>query len=349
MSIAACAVSFAAALTLALVPAAAGARTPGSGIHLIKHVVIIMQENHSFDNYFGTYPGADGIPGLAGHPGTVPCVPDPNAAAATSRTTTPQLTGAGGPHFQESARRRHRPRQDGRVRRPAPRARRRTPRSSDAWPTPSRRSTASPIGDQLPRRDGLPQRRARSRTTGPTRTTSCSRTTCSSPPRPGAWSPTCTWSPGGRRSAQDANNPFTCMADNRFPEYDRRVSSCRPRPERGARGRLRGGSGLAVPATTQQPPIYALDRHHLPAAQVRRELALLHPAGHRARLRDRRDDLHAGAAGRHRRRRSGTRCPSFSDVRQDNQIGNVVAVHAAVHRRAERDAARGLVGDPERR
>ena len=36
-----------------------------------------MQENRSFDSYFGTYPGADGIPGLAGHPGKVPCVPDP--------------------------------------------------------------------------------------------------------------------------------------------------------------------------------------------------------------------------------------------------------------------------------
>jgi phospholipase C len=40
-------------------------------IHTIKHVVIIMQENRSFDEYFGTYPGADGIP-----PGV--CVPDPN-------------------------------------------------------------------------------------------------------------------------------------------------------------------------------------------------------------------------------------------------------------------------------
>ncbi len=28
----------------------------------IKHLVTVMQENHSFDNYFGTYPGADGIP-----------------------------------------------------------------------------------------------------------------------------------------------------------------------------------------------------------------------------------------------------------------------------------------------
>ena len=28
----------------------------------INHIVVIMQENRSFDNYFGTYPGANGIP-----------------------------------------------------------------------------------------------------------------------------------------------------------------------------------------------------------------------------------------------------------------------------------------------
>jgi phospholipase C len=33
-----------------------------AGIHKIQHVVIIMQENRSFDSYFGTFPGADGIP-----------------------------------------------------------------------------------------------------------------------------------------------------------------------------------------------------------------------------------------------------------------------------------------------
>jgi phospholipase C len=35
---------------------------PVRGIHKIKHVVVIMQENRSFDSYFGTYPGADGFP-----------------------------------------------------------------------------------------------------------------------------------------------------------------------------------------------------------------------------------------------------------------------------------------------
>jgi len=38
----------------------------------IRHLIVVMQENHTFDNYFGTFPGADGIP-----PGT--CMPvDPH-------------------------------------------------------------------------------------------------------------------------------------------------------------------------------------------------------------------------------------------------------------------------------
>ncbi len=28
----------------------------------VRHFVVLLQENHTFDNYFGTYPGADGIP-----------------------------------------------------------------------------------------------------------------------------------------------------------------------------------------------------------------------------------------------------------------------------------------------
>ena len=52
----------------------AHARTPPPGIHKIRHVVVVMQENRSFDSYFGTYPGADGIPMRNGVP-TI-CVPD---------------------------------------------------------------------------------------------------------------------------------------------------------------------------------------------------------------------------------------------------------------------------------
>ena len=50
-----------------------------SGIQKIKHVVIIMQENRSFDAYFGTFPGADGIPSKNGQ--FTVCVPDPEDRA----------------------------------------------------------------------------------------------------------------------------------------------------------------------------------------------------------------------------------------------------------------------------
>ncbi|HEY6280463.1 MAG TPA: alkaline phosphatase family protein, partial [Burkholderiales bacterium] len=30
-------------------------------VNPIQHVVIIVKENHCFDNYFGTFPGADGM------------------------------------------------------------------------------------------------------------------------------------------------------------------------------------------------------------------------------------------------------------------------------------------------
>jgi phospholipase C len=43
-----------------------GARPGLTGIHKIEHVVVIMQENRSFDSYFGTFPGADGIPAANG-------------------------------------------------------------------------------------------------------------------------------------------------------------------------------------------------------------------------------------------------------------------------------------------
>ena len=46
----------------------AGSYVVPPGIHKIKHVIIVMQENRSFDSYFGTYPGADGIPMKNGKP-----------------------------------------------------------------------------------------------------------------------------------------------------------------------------------------------------------------------------------------------------------------------------------------
>ena len=66
-----------------------------SGIHKIKHVIIIMQENRSFDNYFGTYPGVDGIPMKNGVP-TV-CIPNPKGPGQRPYHDTADFNG-GGPH-----------------------------------------------------------------------------------------------------------------------------------------------------------------------------------------------------------------------------------------------------------
>ncbi len=70
-------------------------------IHKIKHVVIIMQENRSFDSYFGTFPGADGIPMQNGVP-TV-CIPDPATNTCQKPYHDTNDVNAGGPHGQSEA------------------------------------------------------------------------------------------------------------------------------------------------------------------------------------------------------------------------------------------------------
>jgi phospholipase C len=66
------------------------------GIHKIKHVIVIMQENRSFDSYFGVYPGADGIPMKDGQP-TV-CVPDPKNGGCVKPFHDRNDVNGGGPH-----------------------------------------------------------------------------------------------------------------------------------------------------------------------------------------------------------------------------------------------------------
>jgi phospholipase C len=70
------------------------------GIHKIKHVIMIMQENRSFDSYFGTYPGADGIPMKNGKP-TV-CVPNPGGGCTRPYHDRADRNG-GGPHGEGNA------------------------------------------------------------------------------------------------------------------------------------------------------------------------------------------------------------------------------------------------------
>jgi phospholipase C len=72
-----------------------------AGITKIKHIIVIMQENRSFDTYFGTYPGADGIPMQNGVP-TV-CVPDPATHTCVKPYHNTHDLNGGGPHGAPAA------------------------------------------------------------------------------------------------------------------------------------------------------------------------------------------------------------------------------------------------------
>jgi len=61
----------------------------------IRHVIVIMQENRSFDSYFGTYPGANGIPA-----GT--CLPKASGPCAHPFHDGSDVN-AGGPHAAANA------------------------------------------------------------------------------------------------------------------------------------------------------------------------------------------------------------------------------------------------------
>ena len=68
------------------------------GIHKIRHIVVIMQAGRSFDSYFGTYPGADGLPFYV-------CLPDPLNKGCVAAFHDRNDRNYGGPRGQPSARR----------------------------------------------------------------------------------------------------------------------------------------------------------------------------------------------------------------------------------------------------
>lgn len=65
--------------------------------------MFIVQENRSFDHYFGAFPGADGIPGLAEGAPTV-CVPDPALGRCSAPWPSNDLALEGGPHSSKASR-----------------------------------------------------------------------------------------------------------------------------------------------------------------------------------------------------------------------------------------------------
>jgi phospholipase C len=107
LGIALVAIVAAASVGVALSPngsSAADAKKPRPpvGIHKIKHVIVIMQENRSFDQYFGTYPGADGIPRNPDGTFAV-CVPNPATGGCEKPFHDTSDLNAGGPHGQANA------------------------------------------------------------------------------------------------------------------------------------------------------------------------------------------------------------------------------------------------------
>jgi phospholipase C len=64
----------------------------------LKHLIFIVQENRSFDHYFGTFPGAEGFPMRAGRPNV--CVPDPVLGRCVPPYHTNSQLHEGGPHAQ---------------------------------------------------------------------------------------------------------------------------------------------------------------------------------------------------------------------------------------------------------
>ncbi len=78
----------------------AGTYLVPAGIHKIKHVIVVMQENRSFDSYFGTYPGVAGIPRTHGTP--TACVPNPQGPCVRPYHDIADVNG-GGPHGEANA------------------------------------------------------------------------------------------------------------------------------------------------------------------------------------------------------------------------------------------------------
>ncbi|MBO0744572.1 MAG: phospholipase [Candidatus Dormibacteraeota bacterium] len=96
------AVALAGALLLTACSVGTGPAAGGpQGIHKIKHVIVVMQENRSFDTYFGTYPGADGIPMSNGTP--TACAPDPQTGQCVKPFVDHADVNGGGPHGQVNA------------------------------------------------------------------------------------------------------------------------------------------------------------------------------------------------------------------------------------------------------
>jgi phospholipase C len=77
------------------------APTEPEGIFKLDHLIFIVQENRSFDHYFGTYPGVDGFRYQGGKPAN--CVPDPILGRRSCVYRSTRERYKGGPHNRHAA------------------------------------------------------------------------------------------------------------------------------------------------------------------------------------------------------------------------------------------------------
>ena len=89
----AAAVAVLCAILTGCTPVTVAVAPPPKGLEKIDHFVFIMQENRSFDSYFGTYPGADGIP-------TGTALPNPATGVPVHSFHDTSDHNLGGPHNQ---------------------------------------------------------------------------------------------------------------------------------------------------------------------------------------------------------------------------------------------------------
>src|SRR5512141_2558014 len=77
------------------------ARSEVRGIFKLEHLIFIVQENRSFDHYFGTFPGADGIPTRDGR--LAVCIPNPFLGHCSRVYHSTTFRQAGGPHDHDAS------------------------------------------------------------------------------------------------------------------------------------------------------------------------------------------------------------------------------------------------------
>ena len=218
--------------------------------------------------------------------------------------------------------RRHRRRQDGRLRRQA---------ESAGATRAAARPADSRLRSDRPRTDVMGYHDAReSRTTGPTRSNFVL--------QDHMFEPNASWSlPAHLFMVSDWSADVHAKRDDPMTLRANALEPGRP-----GRRPSSDTASDAQPDYAWTDLTYLLHKHHVSWGYyvVRR---------HRARLRERRTmTCDAGQAERADARASGTRCPYFDTVTQDDQLGNIQTARELLRRGQGRHPARGLLGRPDR-